>query len=208
MNEIIESTQQIVSVHNKTLIDWVQGYNDLIKHQHTQQGYYFMLAKKALGGTWAEFSKEIGMTEQSIGKKIKLYKDIKELEQVAPEKELPTEIGKHQALKGLTPENKADNYQMVKDRTETINPTVKQIKEVMKTVEAPVTVVAPVKKNLRNDNQLSNLNPILSWHNNYSGPTVEALTEADKNRIQEIEDQLHALYEEAVSIFPFYHPEL
>ena len=79
MNEVIETTQQVTSIHNKTVEEWVAGYNDLIKHQHAQQGYYFMLAKKSLGKTWAEFSEAVGISQQSMAEKIKLYKDIKEL---------------------------------------------------------------------------------------------------------------------------------
>ena len=83
-------------------------------------------------------------------------------------------MGKHQVLKGLTPENKADNYAMVKDRTETEKPTVAQIKavnKVIKSIETPVEVVMPkpgIKLPLRNDNQLSNLNQTLNWYSNYS----------------------------------------
>ncbi len=68
-----------------------------------------------------------------------------------------------------------------------------------------------IKKALRNNENSLNLNPSLNedrWYDNYSGPTVEALTEEQKDKIQEIEDKLHALYEEAVTIFPFYSPEL
>ena len=78
-NEIVETTQQVVSIHNKTVEEWTQGYKDLIKHQHAQQGYYFMVAKKSLGVKWSEFSKLVGISQPSMLKKIKLYKDIKEL---------------------------------------------------------------------------------------------------------------------------------
>ncbi len=78
-NEIIETTQQVVSIHNKTVEEWAQGYKDLVKHQHAQQGYYFMVAKKSLGVKWSEFSELVGVGTDDMTKKIKLYKDIKEL---------------------------------------------------------------------------------------------------------------------------------
>ena len=220
MNDIIEATQLVTTVHNQTLSEWVQGYNTLVKMQDYQRGYYHYLAKSKCSD-FKQYCVEIGVTVQHINKLIQHYKEVKELSEIAPEKPYPKQAEKSKLLRGTTPEEKADSYIEVIKQTRTEDPTVKQVKEVVAGLNKTVETVTPFKKSLRNELQNSNLKEILNeennniiipeaepWYTNYSGPTVEALSDIDKLRIQEIEDKLHSLYDEAVALFPYYSPQL
>jgi len=159
---VVEHTQEIVSVHGNTVEHWVIGYNDLVKHQDAQLGYFFLTANNALGGNFKEFAKELGVSLSSIKDKVALYKGELGLAERAPEKTLAREAQKYKKLKGGTPEEKADNFEIVKKVTNSDNPTQRQITQIMKTIEAPID---EIKKNLRLERVQtpSNLNRILNY---------------------------------------------
>jgi len=151
--DIVESTQQIVSIHNHTVEEWSDRYQALLKHQDYQRGYFFSMAKSSLGKSMVELGKLIGVSQPTIANYMSLYRDVVELAEVAPEKTLPTSASKHAALKGVTPEEKADNYTKVRNETGKVHPTQRQIKAVMKSITAPVDVVVPAKVKLDEDGE-------------------------------------------------------
>ncbi len=140
---VVEHVQEVVCIHSSSVLDWVGAYKDLIAHQDAQQGYFFMLAREKLGSSYPKLAEAIGVSPKLIQQKVAFFKALKELEEKAPEKELPPVSTKYRSLIGKTPEEKADNYALVKTVTGKAEPTRVQIKEVMQTIKKPVELVQP-----------------------------------------------------------------
>ncbi len=158
--------------------------------------YHAKVIVKRTGGYWRTYCEGLGTEPANANKLINLYLAHKDMtnDKGFIAEELPTSSERFAGLKGSTPQEKADNYKAIKDKTKSERPTIKQIKDFNSKPAPKVSI--------------SNTSIESDWFHNYQGPTIDALSVKDKDRIQILDDIIRKANAEALELFPFYRADI